>query len=664
MTISADPDVLALFEQEAAERLGLLGELLLRLESDGADPEIVASLFREAHTLKGAAVVVGLESIGEAAHALEEVLADMRSGVLDVSAELLDRLFSMLDELAARTGQPAPARDEPSIDDRPEHSSTPAPARRESARVAVDRLDDLVRLAGEATAAHLRLAEVVRERLNIDPFSVSEMRALMRVLTDLQEGTLRARMLSVGAMTTGLRRAARDSARRTGKVVRCEVRGEDTELDRRVHERLADALMHLVRNAVDHGIEGPEARRAVGKREEGTIIVHAMQLGSRVIVTVTDDGAGIDIAAVRRRAAEIGIDTTSMTDDEIHQLVFRPGFSTASAVTDVSGRGVGLDAVRDGLASLRGRIEVTSTPGGGTRFRISVPITLTLLPGLLVRAGGQRYALPMANVVTVLASSTLELPVEGRPTVLVGERPVPVVALSAVLGNATAPARGPVVVLSGIDRTLAVRIDALCEQREVLVKSMPSLVPAVDLVVGASAEADGSVLLVLDAEALVDAGSRTQSTFASAPLDDALEPTQHRGRILVADDALTVRELQRTILERAGYEVLVAVDGRDAMNQLELGHVDLVLTDLEMPEIDGLALCRAIRESPALGNVPIVILTSRGSEEDRRLGLEAGADAYIVKAAFDETALRNVVASLLGAPGSEALARRGETVGA
>ena len=427
--------------------------------------------------------------------------------------------------------------------------------------------------------------------------------------------------------------------------MRCDVRGEDTELDRRVHERLTDALMHLVRNAVDHGIEGPDARRAVGKREEGTVVVHAMQLGSRVIVTVTDDGRGIDVADVRRRASERGMDVTGLADDDAHQLIFLAGFSTAPSVTDVSGRGVGLDAVREVIAALRGRIDVTSTPGGGTRFRISVPITLTLLPGLLVEGGGQRFALPMANVLTVLPAATPGVYVEGREAVLVGDRAVPVVALSAVLGAGPTSA-GPVVVLSGIDRTFAVRVDELGEQREVLVKALPSLLPPNELVVGASPEPDGSVLLVLDAEAVVEVAARTRTTPARA-VEQPRTPARHRGRILVVDDALTVRELQRTILERAGYDVRVAADGRQALAQLADEPADLVLTDLEMPEMGGLELVAALRAHPIHHTVPIVILTSRSTDDDRRAGLAAGADAYIVKAAFDEAALRDVVESLL-----------------
>jgi CheY-like chemotaxis protein len=204
-------------------------------------------------------------------------------------------------------------------------------------------------------------------------------------------------------------------------------------------------------------------------------------------------------------------------------------------------------------------------------------------------------------------------------------------------------------VLSGIDRTLAVRVDALGDQREVLVKSMPGILPANDLVVGASAEANGTVLLVLDAEALVDADHHAPSASPATSDDDVdISTPPRRGRILVVDDALTVRELQRTILERAGYEVLVAVDGLDALDQLEREKVDLILTDVEMPQLDGLSLCRQLRANATTANLPIVILTSRGGDDDRREGLDAGADAYIVKAAFDEAALRNVVSSLLG----------------
>jgi two-component system chemotaxis sensor kinase CheA len=535
-------------------------------------------------------------------------------------------------------------------------------ARLETARVAVSRLDDLVRLAGEATAAHLRVAELLRDLTGADPHSIAEVRSLMRVLADLQESTLRARMLPVGAMTTALRRAVREAARHTGKVVRCEVRGEDTELDRHVHERLADALLHLLRNAVDHGVEVPEARRRAGKVDEGTILVHAMQLGSRVIVTVGDDGAGVDIAKVRRRAAELGIDASGYDDGEVLQLLFRPGFSTTQEVTDVSGRGVGLDAVREGLAGLRGRIEVASVPGEGTRFRISVPITLTLLPGLVVEVHGQRFALPMGNVLTVLDRDAPEHVVEGRPAVLVGERAVAVAPLASVLGlgAGVAAARGPVVVLAGLDRTMALRVDAIGDQREVLVNAVPGTVPSNDLVVGASAEPDGTVMLVLDAEAVVEGAAEARRPRAASALAEALvapkddpgdtTPVAHapRARILVVDDALTVRELQRTILERAGYHVTVAVDGRDALARLADETFDLVLTDVEMPEIDGLELVRMMRSDEDLSTVPVVVLTSRGSEEDRRAGMEAGADAYIVKSAFDEAALRAVVSNLLG----------------
>jgi two-component system chemotaxis sensor kinase CheA len=663
---SGDVDVLALFEQEAAERLNTLGDLLLELESRGPSDDLVGALFREAHTIKGAAAVVGLTELAEEAHALEDLLDHVRKGAIDVTPELVDDLLNGLDRLGALCGlEPHLELDEEDIvepDDalEPEDGEvddlpTAALARSETARVAVDRLDELVRLAGETTAAHLRLAQLFRDRLGTDPYAVPEMRAMSRLLTDLQERTLRARMLPLAAAATPLRRAVRDLARRTGKDVELELRGEDTELDRTVHERLADALLHLVRNAIDHGIELPEDRLRAGKPEKGTIIVHAMQLGSRVVVTVSDDGAGVDTETVRSRAQRFGIDTAGLDDLAVHQLLFHPGLTTATTVTDVSGRGVGLDAVREALSGLRGRVEVESTPGEGTRFRISVPITLTVLPGLVVEAGGQRYALPMSSIVTVVnAEAPLEI-VEGRPTLRVGRTAVSVTPLADLLGVESTNA-GPIVVVTGLSRTHAVRVDALHGQRDVLLKGLPALVRTGDLVVGASAEPDATVMLVLDAEAVIEVAARHLPNARSVPTSvpdrdrerERERVTVRSGRVLVVDDAMTVRELQRTILERAGYAVVTAIDGLDALANLDEAEPDLVLTDIEMPGMDGLDLTRAIRINPRWANVPIVILTSRNTEADRDAGMEAGADAYIVKSSFDEASLLGVVERLLG----------------
>lgn len=532
-------------------------------------------------------------------------------------------------------------------------ASSMAPPSRESAStvmVPVERLDELVRMVGEAASAHLRVGRIIGEQLGLEASSVPEFGELSKVLNELQERAMRTRMVPVSTITDPLKRAVRDAARALGKNVRWEVRGDETELDRGVLHQLSDALLHLVRNAVDHGIDSAERRAAAGKPAEGTIRLHAMQLGSEVIIAVTDDGDGIDLDRLREHASRLGIDTDALTDDETMQIIFRPGFSTATSVSDISGRGVGLDAVRASVEGARGRVEVRSTKGKGSEFRIVVPITLAVLRCLLVEASGQRFALPLHRIALALADdSDTVLQVEGRRVIRLDGQPVPVCELATVLG--TAPTRtgpGTLVVVNGTIGKLAFVVDALLGQRDVVVKGLSKLVPRLGVVAGASVEPDGSILLVLDPPGLLErAKGYTRRTLVDDV--DIAAPTAHHGHILVVDDALTVRELQRSILERAGFAVTVACDGIEALQQLD-GHVfDLVITDVEMPRMDGFGLTEQIRATPRICNLAVLMLTSRGSDSDRQRGMDAGADGYIVKDAFDEHGLIEAVDRLLGA---------------
>ncbi|HWW53725.1 MAG TPA: hybrid sensor histidine kinase/response regulator [Acidimicrobiales bacterium] len=700
-----------LFAQEAEERLANLGRQLLELEQDASDPELIASIFREAHTLKGAAAVVGLEEVGVVAHAMEDLLEQLRAGERLATPALIDAVLAAVDGLeemlpgvlagedrmaAARTlearlrqlteaghhsappeedtasstvDQDRPAEDAVTTDDPREDpageepgrgepvADPPVPTRRaqavidaETVRVPLARLDELVRLVGESAAAHLRVGRMVGERLGVDPGAVDEVRELSRVLNELQEKAMRARMVPVATMTDVLQRAVREVARSTGKNVRWEARGEDTELDRGVLAQLSDPLLHLVRNAVDHGIESPAEREAAGKPEQAVVRLHAMQLGSEVIVTVSDDGKGIDVARVRSVASRQGTDASGLSDEEALYLVFRSGLSTASFVSDISGRGVGLDVVRANVEAARGRIEIHTELGVGSEFRIIVPITLAVLPCLLVEAGGRRHAIPMHSIVVAQAEGD-ESRSEGHVVVWTGAKPVPLSNLAGTLGL-TPDETGPIVVVAGLTRRHAFRVGQLIGQRDVVVKGLSRLLPRLDVLAGASVEPDGSILLVLDVPGLIDRArlARSRGGPAIGPSEDepAATPGQRRSRLLVVDDAMTVRELQRSILERAGYEVITAVDGVDAMARLAEGPVDLVLTDVEMPRMDGFALTEAIRAQPNRSNVPVLILTSRASEADRQRGLEAGADGYIVKSAFNEAALVTAVERLLG----------------
>ena len=704
MTTTRLSNLRTLFAQEAEQRLGRLGQLVLDLEQAPIDESrpLVAEIFREVHTLKGSAAVVGFDDITQFAHAVEERLSALRSGTASLTPIIVDALLAAVDRLtsliwsclagetldeaahaevlarldAAFEPEAAPTTTHVDVDVAPRveadaaphpvdpiETASPAvaallqsvrsngPARESggTVMVPVERLDELVRMVGEAASAHLRVGRVLTEQLGVEAANLAEFGELSRLLNGLQDRAMRTRMVPVATITDQLQRAVRDGARRLGKDVRWEVRGESTELDRGVLLQLSDSLLHLVRNAVDHGIDSPEARAAAGKPEQAVVRLHAMQLGSEVIIAVSDDGGGIDLERVREQAARMGIDHSELSDDDVMQLIFRSGFSTARFVSDLSGRGVGLDAVRTSVEAARGRVEVRSTPGAGSEFRIIVPITLAVLRCLLVESAGQRFALPLHRVALAQAEeSTRMTHAEGRRMLQIDGLPIPVSTLADVLelsSGRTTP--GTIVVVNGTVGRHAFVVDALVGQRDVVVKGLSALVPRLEVVAGASVEPDGSILLVLDPPGLIERSRRDGTRNAAVATADTSGP-RRSGRLLVVDDALTVRELQRTILERAGFEVCVAADGIEALEVLESDTFDLVLTDVEMPRMDGFALTEKIRAHPTNGHVAILILTSLASDSDRRRGMDAGADGYIVKSAFNEAALLSAVERLLG----------------
>ncbi|HZC74036.1 MAG TPA: response regulator [Jatrophihabitans sp.] len=661
MAIAAE-EIRALFAQEAALRLARLGQLLLDLEEQD-DAQLVAEIFREVHTLKGSAAVAGLPEVSKQAHGMEEIVDDLRRGVRTASSDVIDALLRGTDELKsaisgdeptpsepAATQSAQPSRPAPRAADQPARPAPPPRPDTGSVLVSMERLDELIRLVGESATAHLRVGRMLTERFGVDPASIAEYGELSRSVNELQDRAMRTRMVPIATVTDQLQRAARDLARSQGKQLRWEVRGTETELDRSVLGRLAESLVHVVRNAVDHGIEVPEERRAAGKPDYGTICLHAMQLGSEVIIAISDDGRGVDISDVRRQAGRQGLDADSLTDEEALELIFLGGLSTSRFVTDVSGRGVGLDVVRCNVEAAHGRVEVRSDPAAGSEFRVIVPITLAVLRCLLVEAGGQRFALPFHRVVSSQPyDRAAGMRAEGRPVAIVDGRPIPVSGLAETVGlKESAHAAGPVVILADTGRRHAFRVDQLVGQRDVVLKGLTRLLPHLPAVAGASVEPDGSVLVVLDPPGLIQRARESGRTAAAAA--EAPRSTASQRSVLVVDDALTVRELQRGILERAGYEVRVATHGAQALAALDERPADIVLTDVEMPVMDGFALTEAIRSRPALANIPVLILTSLSSEADKKRGLDAGADGYIVKSGFDETSLLAAVDRLLGAP--------------
>lgn len=675
-----------LFAEEAGIRLGELDRLLLRLEEE-PDPDLIRSIFREVHTLKGSAAVARLAEVSKIAHQLEELVGQVRDLQQPATSALIDTLLSGVDQLRAAIAAAGAGGDPDDTSDRapvPQLPTTiqqtkvsdltnlptavvsepntaenllPPPGRAipysagagmGAILVPVERLEELTRLIGETTSAHLRVGQMLKDRFGVDPITCTEFNELSRSLNDVHDRAMRTQMIPVTTVTDQLHRSVRDLARIQGKRVRWEVAGTDTELDRGVLNRLSDSLLHLIRNAVDHGIESPEERERAGKPAEATIRLHAMQLGADVVIAVTDDGRGIDTTGVEREARRLGIDTEGLSAHDLLELSYQPGLSTAPFITDVSGRGVGLDVVRSNVEAAQGRVEVRSEPGVGTEFRIIVPITVAVLRCLLVETGGQRFALPFHRVQLTQSGRAAPARAEGRPVVWVDQHPVPVSSLTETLGLAGDPIQGPVVVLGDASRRHAFVVDQLVGQRDVVIKTLSPLVPHLAAVAGASCEADGSIMVVLDPPGLMERALQLTSTSATTGMLTTAAAEATRPSVLVVDDALIIRELQRGILERADFTVRVAADGQQALAMLAQEPCDLIVTDIEMPRMDGFALTEAIRAHPTLANIPVLIVSSRASDADRQRGLEAGADGYITKSAFDDASLLSAVNRLLG----------------
>ena len=658
---------------------------LLALEAEPGNLSPIDGVFREAHTLKGGAGLVGLHQVSHLCHRLEDLLEELRLGrrvatprltdsllkAVDglgrliagaaagveeqVEIEAIDAALATIDESESPPGRTPPEPAVPALEAAAKPGTEPgrlAPTLDTGTlQVPIERMDKLIRLVGEAAAAHLSIGHMLGTELHRDPDTINQYRDLTRILNQLQDVTMRTRMVPVGALSPSLRRAVRDIARTTGKEVKWEVRGEDSEIDRGVLDHLVDPLLHLVRNAIVHGVEPPDVRVAAGKPAQAVVRLHAAQIGSEIVITVTDDGAGIDVGKVRAAAEKRGIDVSRLDEAASLKLIFLAGVSTAERLTEEAGRGVGLDVVTAAIEQVRGRIEVSTEPGRGSEFRIVVPITLTIVQCLIMSVSDQAFAVPMAAVVRVLKAETSTAPANGRSHALVDGRGLLLTDLAEVLGLAVGPG-GPSVVLGTSGATHAFRVDALVGQRDVVVHGLGGLIPRVECVAGASIEPDGSILFVLDVPALLRSarGLGPAVPPPSLPARSA-DPTAPaviaRGSLLVVDDALTVRELQRSILVRAGYEVRTASDGREALELLAEQPADLVLTDVEMPNLDGFGLAAGIRSQPRLAKIPILMVTSRSSEEDRRRGLEAGANGYIVKSEFDESRLLRAVSGLL-----------------
>lgn len=674
----------AAFVEDLEEHLATLSDDLLALEADPRDAERLRSTFRAFHTVKGAARAADLPGVERVCHEMESRLVDARDGAEPLGREQFRLLFAVADALRDTAAEVRAGRDPASGPTgealrRLEHGEIPAPApaaapppppERADERVRVDaaRLDQLLATVSQLSVAQRqqeeRIDELARwvERHGLPTAPTAERPSLQRLLQSLRRSR-RAAALELSALSYQLRqmrlrpiddafqalpRAARDVAAASGKEVQLLLEGQDVQADRAVIDALRDSLLHAVRNAVDHGIEPPAERRRLGKPERGTVRVTAIPEGDRIRVLVQDDGRGVDEAALHQRLRAVGR-AVPAASSELARLLLLGGISSRDEASAISGRGVGMDAIRAALEGVRGTVRLSWEAGRGTTLSLRAPLAFATTRVLMFRSGGHELALPTGAVETVASPRVRELGWSGGERYLRSPAgPVSLVPLAALLGDAPADAgpddRLPVVTVRVDGRRLALAVDRLLTEREVTVRPLDTGGRPLPLFSGGIPLSNGTVALVIDPVAVLDSAAGVR--WSAAPQEETGEPLP-RHRILVVDDSITTRTLERITLETAGYEVETAVDGAAGLAALQEHGADLVVTDVEMPNMDGLQLCAAIRASARFADLPVIVVSSLDRPEHRARGKEAGADAYLGKSEFSQQSLLELVRRLL-----------------
>ncbi|WP_378956193.1 response regulator [Pelosinus sp. sgz500959] len=561
-------------------------------------------------------------------------------------------------------------------------------------RIRGDKLDDLIKLMGEMIGQNYRKRQRIVELSDIVRLSAQNMNLLKMIneadtedckelalgtlalhnqliqlqgslrddtaredhlTSELQEHSLKMRMVPLSTIFDVFHRSVRDLARETGKEVDLKIDGGDTELDRKMIDQIGDSLLHMIRNAIDHGIETPDVRTLVGKNKHGTIYLRAYYDSGGVSIILQDDGAGIsldkikEIALKRQVVSETTI--TKMTEREVMELIFMPGFSTSPIITDLSGRGVGMDVVRKSIVDhLKGSIQINTRTGKGTTFFLKVPVTLALSRMLLVSAGNHRFALPVQFIQEVLSIQSVEIVnVINKRAVRLREQIIPVEELQSLLRCPGAASHQQkemliVIVYSGIEK-LGLIVDAILDEADMVIKPLPISLKELRLASGVIIDSNNAIVSVLNIGSLIKTAREVRPDPVSI-MTTAQEKKQKK--ILVVDDSINTSELEKSILEAYGYSVDLADNGMAALEKINQRMYDAIITDVEMPHLDGFSLTMRLRQDERYREVPIIIVTSRARDEDKRRGIQLGANAYIVKGSFDQNNLIETVQNLIG----------------
>ena len=746
-------EFISAFKVEAEDHIEKLNKGLLTLEKEPQNFKVVKLLFREAHTLKGAAQMMGFSEIKGIAHRVEDIFGVIQEGKLEFSSHVADVIFRALDSVniilkkivkggeinadisgvckdleeiatADRPCQTAGEREETKgpeklveMQEKISLHSTPQPEdkvhfeiplKEEYIHISVSRVNKLLNLIGETIINKLRFSyyvdslknlrrstETAQRRLasfgdafkafsdhpgyedlfeslhqcNLDMGKIrgdvtkfsdyisTEAMHMDPVLNELQQKIKEIRMLPCSTIFEGFPRLIRDISREQQKDVNLVIEGENIELDKKVLEKIKPSLIHILRNCVDHGIERPEERESLCKSKRGTVLLSALQEGGSVLIEVQDDGRGLDIEEIKKVAQKKRLvtqeDLDQMSEKEVNNLIFTDGFSTSPIITDVSGRGVGLDVVKTDIEELKGTVKISSQKGIGTKVKLILPLTITVIRVLLIKSNDQTFGLPMLSVEEFIEVGPKDInTVNTRMAIRVRDQTIPLVRLDEVLNlpkNIDQEEKGEVfsvVVVSSFGKQIGFMVDQSMGEEEIFMKSLGSHLGKARNVSGAAILSTGEVIVILDVADLISEAGMVHPAVIKRRALDVEEKVKKL--LLIVEDSLITRELEKNMLEFQGYKVDVAIDGIEAMGKIAQTKPDLIISDIQMPRMDGFELCKTIRGNDEYKEIPIIMVTSLEKGEYKRRGIEVGADAYIVKAEFDQANLLSTIERLIG----------------
>ncbi|MEP0918787.1 hybrid sensor histidine kinase/response regulator [Leptolyngbya sp. DQ-M1] len=729
--MQSDPELMALFRQEVEAQTAILNRGLVAIEATPNSLQELEALMRAAHSIKGAARIVGLDAAVELAHQMEDCFVAAQKQTLSLNAAQIDALFRGVDliqsisqtqdvqqwfshhrseletihrslsldqsePILAPLPTPTPTPHSPLPTPQPDPPEPENTAQLDRVlRVSADNLNRIVGLAGESMVeaywlqpfaeslmqirsrqlALSKMLEELQQSHEIEAFDqlrqqerecrnllsdrIAELGEYIRRTDNLSDQLYReviqSQMRPFSDGVQSFPRMVRDLARQLGKQVKLSILGENTAVDRDILTKLEAPLTHLLRNALDHGIEPPEERISAGKSPEGTIQLEAFHRGGMLVITVSDDGRGIDPnqvrqQVIRRRLAPPEV-ARRMTHTELMEFLFLPGFSLSKKVTELSGRGVGLDIAKAMAQEVGGTVRAIVSPGTGTSFHFQLPLTLSVVRTLLVEVSSEQYAFPLSRIDRVLRLDRAEISlVENQPYFTFNEQNIGLISLAQVFDLPHAPALPDslcVVILSYQSAQYGLIVDRTLGERELVVRPLDPRLGKVQDISAAALMTDGSLILIVDVSDLV----RSINTLLDAGRLTAprhTETTEPKKRILVVDDSITVREVERKLLEKQGYQVDVAIDGMEGWNAVRNQTYDLVITDIDMPRMNGIELIQQVKASPHLRSTPVIVVSYRDRESDRLQGLEAGADYYLTKNSFQDDSLIQAVVDLIG----------------